>query len=148
MYRVWMALVDTSREFSGVQGYLFSMGLKRGAGSARILFRHIRQYVVLLLTAQMYLKASMTVLRGSDVPPSHSADDVCLGKNRTQSNPNQDDEEEYNGDSLQKMVLLPPTIKTEDHHLVVRVYKAENVPKLNLLTKPDPFIEVSFAGIK
>lgn len=46
MYRVWMALSDTSREFSGVQGYL---------------------------------KASMTVLRGNDVPPSHSADDeVCV----------------------------------------------------------------------
>lgn len=59
----------------------------------------------------------MTVLGPNDKAPAHEEEEE------------QDDEQD--GADLQSMVLLPPSIATEEHALEISVFRAEALPKMD-----------------
>ena len=63
------------------------------------------------------MKLSVTVLGPKDTAPAHD---------ETEEN-----EDDAVGSDLQSMVLLPPSIKTQDYMLEVNCFKAEGLPKLD-----------------
>ena len=63
---------------------------------------------------QGYLKASVTALAPGEQPPAHEQEE---------------EEDDEGGDSLQSMVLMPPTLATGLGCIEANIYKAENFPK-------------------
>eukprot|EP01129_Flabellula_baltica_P011560 TRINITY_DN5091_c0_g1_i1.p1 TRINITY_DN5091_c0_g1~~TRINITY_DN5091_c0_g1_i1.p1 ORF type:complete len:1232 (-),score=264.76 TRINITY_DN5091_c0_g1_i1:19-3714(-) len=81
---------------------------------------------------QGYLKCTVQVLGPGEMPPDHEVGEEF--------------EEDTNGESLQSMVLLPPHIQTQEYQLAVNVYRAENLPHMDLIGSSDPFVRVQFGG--
>eukprot|EP00027_Filamoeba_sp_ATCC50430_P012373 CAMPEP_0168566368 /NCGR_PEP_ID=MMETSP0413-20121227/14383_1 /TAXON_ID=136452 /ORGANISM="Filamoeba nolandi, Strain NC-AS-23-1" /LENGTH=1321 /DNA_ID=CAMNT_0008598385 /DNA_START=51 /DNA_END=4013 /DNA_ORIENTATION=- len=81
---------------------------------------------------QGYLKLSITVLGPKDEPPAHEEAE--------------EDDDEKTGADLQSMVLMPPTIATEQYSLDVSVYRAEGLPKMDNFGKIDGYVAVKFAS--
>lgn len=81
-----------------------------------------------------YLKLSVTVLRPGDEPGKHDDEpEVEEG----------DDQEE----DLSKMVLLKPKgMDGIENILRVKVFKAENLPKMDAIGSCDPFVEVRYGN--
>lgn len=63
------------------------------------------------------MKVSVTVLGPSDLAPAHEQEE--------------EEDEENDAEDLQSMVLLPPTINTQQHNLGINIFRAENLPKMD-----------------
>lgn len=79
------------------------------------------------------MKVSVTVLHPGEEAKSHEGED--------------EDEEQVSENNLQSMVLLPPSIQTQDWEMEAKIYKAEHLPKMDTLGSVNPFVKVSFAGV-
>jgi len=77
------------------------------------------------------LKLSVTVLRPGDSPVQHNEQDV--------------DDTDGQDEDLANMVLLRPKgLDAVENILQVRIFKAENLPKMDTIGTCDPFVEVKY----
>eukprot|EP01156_Anaeramoeba_ignava_P017863 Anaeramoba_ignava/a90184_286.p1 GENE.a90184_286~~a90184_286.p1 ORF type:complete len:1304 (+),score=348.32 a90184_286:131-4042(+) len=83
--------------------------------------------------AQGFLKLSCVVLGPGDQDPTHENDGI-------------DDEEVEDTQDLQKLILRPPEMDVTGYNLKVYCYKAQELPKMDMFGKVDPFIQIRFAG--
>jgi hypothetical protein len=81
---------------------------------------------------QGYVKLSCIVLQPGDEAIVHDPEEAW--------------EEVQTGDSLQSMVLLPPTINYTNYQLSIKVLKAIDLIKMDLDGKCDPFVRVAFGA--
>ncbi|KAK2952288.1 putative C2 domain protein [Blattamonas nauphoetae] len=80
---------------------------------------------------QGYLRCNIVVLGPGDVPANHEDDE---------------DDEEVEGDDLQKMVLLPPSIERTGYLLRTRCYRADHLPKMDTFGLCDCFVKIDFGS--
>jgi Ca2+-dependent lipid-binding protein len=82
---------------------------------------------------QGYLKLSVTVLKPGDTPVQHTEEGV--------------EDSDVQEDNLANMVLLKPAgLDAVEHTLKTKVFKAENLPKMDTLGVCDPFVEIKYAN--
>ncbi|KAA6387445.1 MAG: hypothetical protein EZS28_017028 [Streblomastix strix] len=80
---------------------------------------------------QGYLRCSVCVMKPGDVCGNHDDDE---------------DDEEVEGEDLQKMVLLPPQVERHGYLLKTRAYKGDHLFKADTFGKIDAFIQINFAS--
>ncbi|KAJ4459234.1 putative Growth hormone-regulated TBC protein 1 [Paratrimastix pyriformis] len=82
---------------------------------------------------QGYLRVSISALLPGEVPPSHEEGE---------------DDEEVEGDDLQKMVLLPPQIPLTGYRLCLRCLRGAKLPDMDVGGGCDPFLRVLFGATR
>eukprot|EP00003_Mantamonas_plastica_P023874 TRINITY_DN4363_c0_g1_i1.p1 TRINITY_DN4363_c0_g1~~TRINITY_DN4363_c0_g1_i1.p1 ORF type:complete len:910 (+),score=331.98 TRINITY_DN4363_c0_g1_i1:865-3594(+) len=80
--------------------------------------------------AQGYLKVSITVLGEGDEGPTHG----------------EDEDEEGDAEDLESMILRPPQMDLIGYNLCVSCFKAEDLPKMDMMGSIDAYCSVQFGG--
>ena len=80
------------------------------------------------------MKLSIVVLKGNDEAIPH--DEV------------EDEDEKVSDSNLQDMVLQIPGINVTYNEVSVKIFKCEKLPKMDTVGWCDPYIRMSFGGVK